>query len=171
MPFPYTFGSLAGTIPLSDLDANFAVCAFASDLVATNAVVAALPGSSIPIKPAALGVAGVAATLSKVDHQHPNQQANINLQTGTTYTVVASDNGATIELSNASAIAVTIPALGAEFNCLFVQVGAGQATFSGSGGVTPRNASSLTKTRAQWSQVSMYIRANGTDAVLGGDMA
>lgn len=170
MPFPYTFGALAGTIPLSDLDANFAACAFASDLVATNAVVAALPGTALPLKPVAVALAGSAATLSKVDHQHPTQQANINLQTGTTYTVAASDNGATIELSNASAITVTIPPLGAEFNCLFVQVGAGQVTFSGSG-VTLRQASSLTKTRAQWSEVSLYIRTNNTDAVLGGDMA
>jgi hypothetical protein len=58
----------------------------------------------------------------------------INAQTGTTYTLVASDNGKVVTLSNASAITVTVPSgLGAGFACLLVQIGAGQVTFSASG--------------------------------------
>ena len=57
--------------------------------------------------------------------------ASVNTQTGTTYTVAASDNGKVVVLDNASAVTVTIPGgLGAGFNCSFVQKGAGQVTFA-----------------------------------------
>ena len=60
-----------------------------------------------------------------------NFDASINDQTGTTYTVAASDNGKVVVLDNASAVTVTIPGgLGAGFNCSFVQKGAGQVTFA-----------------------------------------
>lgn len=176
MAWPITFGSLAGPIPLSDIDANFAVAAFASDLTALAAVVAALPGAATPLVPTALGAAGADAQFSREDHQHPAQNARISLQTGTTYTLQTTDNGAVVELQNAAAIALTLPdSLPAEFNCLIVQTGAGQATLAAAGGATLHQASSLTKTRAQWSMISLYIRANaGGNAavyVVGGDMA
>lgn len=62
----------------------------------------------------------------------------LNAQTGTTYTAVASDSGKLVTLSNASAITVTLPpsvyAVGEQVN--FVQLGAGQVTFSQGSGVT-----------------------------------
>jgi len=174
--FPHTFGALAGVIPLSYLDDNFAACAFASDLTATNAVVAALPGTAVPLKPLAGGTAGSGATLSKVDHQHPPQSAAPNLQTGTTYTLQASDDGGVVDIANAAAITVTLPqGLSVGFSCMVVQSGAGQITFVGSGGAILRQRSSQTKTAGQWAGVTLEIRANvgGTAAeyVLIGDMA
>jgi hypothetical protein len=66
---------------------------------------------------------------------------SVNAQTGTTYTPVLSDAAAIITLTNASAIAVTIPpnssvayAVGSQIN--FIQGGAGQVTISGGSGVT-----------------------------------
>lgn len=99
-----------------------------------------------------------------------------NPQTGTTYTLQASDNGKIIELSNASAITLTLPnSLAADFNCLIVQTGAGQVTLSAAGGATLRNRSSFTKTAGQWAMLSMYVTTNagGSSAVyiLGGDGA
>lgn len=175
MAFPYTFGSLAGTVPGSYLDVNFALCAFATDVTALTAVVTALPSAAIPLVPIAGGVAGVAATLSKADHQHPPQAATPNLQTGTTYTITTSDDGKVVELSNAAAIALTVPnSLPVGFSCLITQVGAGQVTIAAAGGGTQRQSSALNKTRAQWSEVTLYVRANSggsaAEYVLSGDM-
>lgn len=62
----------------------------------------------------------------------------LNAQTGTTYTAVAGDSGKLVTLSNASAITVTLPpsvySAGEQIN--FVQLGAGQVTFSQGSGVT-----------------------------------
>lgn len=58
----------------------------------------------------------------------------INAQTGTTYTVLASDNGGTITLSNTSPITLTVPSgLGADFQCRVLQISTGQVTVTGSG--------------------------------------
>ena len=174
--FPYTFASLSGNVPAANLDANFAACAFASDLVTTNANLAALPGTATPLKPLAGGTPGSGTTVSKIDHQHPPQSAAPNLQTGTTYTLLSTDDGTVVDLSNAASITVTLPnSLPIGFSCLCAQSGAGQVTFSAAGGATLRQASSLSHTRAQWSVVSMYVRTNagGTAAewVLSGDMS
>lgn len=62
----------------------------------------------------------------------------LNAQTGTTYTAVAGDSGKLVTLSNSSAITVTLPpsvySAGEQIN--FVQLGAGQVTFSQGSGVT-----------------------------------
>jgi hypothetical protein len=67
--------------------------------------------------------------------------ATPNAQTGTTYTTVLADNGKLVTLSNASAVAVTIPLnasvaypVGAQLN--FAWVGVGAVTIQGAGGVT-----------------------------------
>ena len=69
-----------------------------------------------------------------------------NNQVGTTYTIVAGDNGKVITFNNASAIAVTLPdTLDTNFQCTIVQIGAGVPTvtpntdtINGAGtGVTP----------------------------------
>lgn len=54
-----------------------------------------------------------------------------NNQTGTTYTLLASDNGKLLTFNNAGAITVTVPAgLGDEFECDMIQLGAGAFTLS-----------------------------------------
>lgn len=173
--FPHTFATLGGSVPASYLDDNFAVCAFASDVTALTAVVAALPGTAIPLKPVAAGSAGAAGTLSKVDHQHPPQQADQNLQTGTSYTLASTDDGLVVEIANASAITLTLPnSLAAGFSCLVTQGGAGQITFSAGSGAAIHQRQSLTKTAGQWGVVSVYVRSNAGSAavyVVAGDMA
>lgn len=65
----------------------------------------------------------------------------INAQTGTTYTLAATDAGGLITAANGSAITVTVPTnaavpftTGAQIGVL--QTGAGQVTFVGAAGVT-----------------------------------
>ena len=96
--------------------------------------------------------------------------ASINDQTGTTYTLVAGDNGKVVVLNNASAVTVTVPSgLGAGFNCSFVQKGAGQVSFSASG-TTINNRQSHTKINAQYGVASIVAYADNT-FVLAGDTA
>lgn len=169
------FASLAGNQPASLLDNAFLLCAKDSDLVALTAIVTGLPGTSLPLVPVAGGVVGVDTQFSREDHQHPPQPATINLQSGTTYTVAASDDGKVVELSNAGAIALTIPnSLPVGFSCLFTQAGVGQVTSSAGPGATQNQASGFSKSRSQWSVWSLYVRANvgGSAAqyVISGDL-
>lgn len=100
----------------------------------------------------------------------------INAQTGTTYTFVASDSYNTVvTLSNASAIAVTIPTnattafpVGTVLN--FAQTGAGQVTVSGAGGVTITSVGATAatpKTRVQYSAGSAIQTAANAWLVIG----
>jgi len=80
-------------------------------------------------------------TLTNKTLTAPKINVGINAQTGTTYTTVLSDNGALVTQTNASAIATTIALnssvnypVGAQIN--FAQLGAGQVTIQGAGGVT-----------------------------------
>lgn len=63
-----------------------------------------------------------------------NWSLSVNAQTGTTYTLVAGDNGKVVTLSNGSAITLTVPSgLGANFACELIQIGAGTVTVVASG--------------------------------------
>ena len=95
--------------------------------------------------------------------------ASTNDQTGTTYTVAASDNGKVVVLNNAAAITVDIDTgLPAGFNCSFVQKGAGQVSFAGT--ATVNNRQSHTKINGQYGVAS--IVAYDTDTyILAGDTA
>ena len=96
--------------------------------------------------------------------------ASINDQTGTTYTLVAGDNGKVVVLNNASAVTVTVPSgLGVGFNCSFVQKGAGQVSFSASG-TTINNRQSHTKINGQYGVASIVAYAADT-YILAGDTA
>ena len=96
--------------------------------------------------------------------------ASINDQTGTTYTLVAGDNGKVVVLDNASTVTVTVPSgLGAGFNCSFVQKGAGQVSFSASS-TTINNRQSHTKINGQYGVASIVAYAADT-FVLAGDTA
>ena len=94
--------------------------------------------------------------------------ASINDQTGTAYTVAASDNGKVVVLDNASAVTVTIPGgLGAGFNCSFVQKGAGQVTFAESL-CDVNNRQGHTKINGQYGVASIVAYASDF-FVLAGD--
>ena len=100
-----------------------------------------------------------------------NFDASINDQTGTTYTLVAGDNGKVVVLDNASAVTVTVPSgLEAGFNCSFIQKGLGQVSFTGAVGVTINNRQSHTKINAQYGVASIVAYAADV-FVLAGDTA
>ena len=97
--------------------------------------------------------------------------ANINAQSGTTYQLASTDNGKILNFSSNSAITLTMPynTLPAGFNCMVIQSGTGQITFSGSG-FTPYNRNSFTKTAGQYSIVTvLYLSA--TTAITSGEMS
>jgi hypothetical protein len=106
---------------------------------------------------------------SRIDAK-ADKTANINAQTGTTYTLVASDNGKIIECNNASAITVTLPSgLPNGFNCIIKQSGAGQVTISASG-TTINNRQSFTKTAGQYAAFSVIPTSSANVYSTQGDM-
>jgi hypothetical protein len=109
----------------------------------------------------------------------PVSSVVINAQTGTTYTFVAADsNNALVTLSNASAIAATIPTnattafpVGTILN--FAQIGAGQVTVSGASGVTITSVGATAatpKTRVQYSAGSA-VQTSANNWLVFGDIA
>jgi hypothetical protein len=110
------------------------------------------------------------ATLSTPTINDARQNITLNAQTGTTYTLVLTDNGRLVTLDNAAAITVTVPlnssvayATGAIIN--LQQIGAGQVTVAGAAGVTLNGTG--TKTRAQWSAASLVKTATDTWTLIG----
>ena len=90
----------------------------------------------------------------------------VNVQTGTTYTLQASDNGKVVTLSNASAITVTVPSgLGVGFSVICIQLGAGQVSFSASG--TTINPSGTLKLTGQHAAASLIAYATNTFNLAG----
>lgn len=110
----------------------------------------------------------IAAAVAGTDYVAPT--AVLNDQTGTTYTLQANDNGKVVTCSNASAITVTVPSgLGSGFNCMVIQKGAGQVTFSPSS-TTVNNRQSHTKIAGQYGVVSLIAYVADV-LVLAGDTA
>ena len=103
--------------------------------------------------------------------QEMRRQIVRNAQTGTTYTLVATDAGRAITLSNAAAVTVTIPAsvFTAEDRVDFVQYGAGQVTFAAGAGFTLRSSGSKLKLAGQYSGATIYF-ISATEGVIIGDI-
>ena len=100
-----------------------------------------------------------------------NLDLTINAQTGTTYTLVASDKNKLVTLSNASSITLTVPtnasvaySTGSIIN--IQQIGAGQVTVAGAGGVTVTSTPGL-KLRAQYSAASLIKTATDSWTLIG----
>lgn len=114
-------------------------------------------------------------TLTNKSLTTPKINLGINAQTGTTYTTVLDDNGKLVTLSNASAIAVTIPLnssvaypVGAQIN--MTQLGAGQVTVQGAGGVTVVSTgatASAPVTRVQYSTLTAVQTSTDNWLVIG----
>lgn len=108
----------------------------------------------------------------------PQVNLSINAQTGTTYTTVLADNGKLVTLTNGSSIALTIPLnslvaypVGAQLN--FAQLGVGQVTIAGAGGVTivSTGATAATpKSRAQYSTATA-VQTSVDNWLVMGDIA
>lgn len=93
----------------------------------------------------------------------------INRQTGTSYTLQASDNGKVIECENGAETTITIPtSLGAGFNCVITQLGAGQVVLVASS-TTLRNRNGL-KIAGQYGVASVLPTNTANTYLIGGDM-
>jgi hypothetical protein len=104
-----------------------------------------------------------------------NETIPLNTQTGTTYTLVATDAGDLVTLNNASAITLTIPtnatvAFATGTQITIAQLGAGQVTVAGAVGVTVSAADSATKLRAQYSAATI-IKTGTNSWILIGDIS
>ena len=92
--------------------------------------------------------------------------------TGTAYTPSRTDAGRVLESSNGSAVTITVPAVavaGWRVGTLMTvfQQGAGQVTIAGAVGVTLHSSGGKLKTAAQYSQISLRMRANDEWVVSG----
>ena len=101
----------------------------------------------------------------------PTTTVSYNQQTGTAYTLALSDRDKIVELSNASAISLTIPlnssvAFPVGSSVTIVQTGAGQVTVSGAGGVTVNSNPGL-KLSGQWATAVLVKRATDTWLMMG----
>ena len=96
----------------------------------------------------------------------------LNAQTGTTYTLVASDSGKLVTTSNASAITLTVPpsvfAAGEQINVQ--SIGAGLTTLAAGSGVTITSTgatSSAPIIRANKSAITIICTASNVFTVIG----
>jgi len=89
-----------------------------------------------------------------------------NDQTGTTYTLQATDTGNVLTFDNAADVTVTVPAtLPVGFSCTVIQLGAGQVIFTG--GATINNVQGHDRTFGQYSMaiLAVYANSGGSAAV------
>lgn len=78
----------------------------------------------------------------------------VNTQTGTSYTLLASDAEKMLVFSSASPVTVTAPpGLGAGFSCVIVQSGAGVVTVAAASGVTVHSLSGSLATAGQYGEI------------------
>jgi len=97
---------------------------------------------------------------------------SFNAQTGTTYTLVASDLGKLVTLSNASGITLTVPpSVFTSGNQINIQrIGAGLVTLAQGAGVTITSTgatASAPKLRAQYSAATIICTGSNTFTVVG----
>lgn len=97
---------------------------------------------------------------------------SFNAQTGTTYTLVASDSAKLVTLSNASGITLTVPpSVFSTGNQINIQaIGAGQVTLAQGSGVTITSTgatSSAPKLRVQYSAATIICTGSNTFTVIG----
>jgi hypothetical protein len=86
---------------------------------------------------------------------------NINLQTGTSYTLLASDTGKIIELDNASPIALNLPNnLPVGWCASVAQAGNGKITVVPASGAAVTNVYGKTKTRGKGAVLLLYVFSN-----------
>ena len=119
-------------------------------------------------------LAGIAATqtLTNKTLTSPKINLTLNAQTGTTYTLVASDSGKLVTSSNANPVVITIPpsvfAAGEQINVQ--SIGAGLTSFAQGAGVTITSTGATATApilRAQYSACTIICTASNTFTVIG----
>lgn len=100
----------------------------------------------------------------------------VSTQSGTSYTLAATDCGTTLRFTSGSAVTLTLPAsLAAGCALAVLQVGAGQVSLTAGSGAALVSRQSYTKTSGQWALIGLTVDSNagGSAAhyVLTGDGA
>jgi hypothetical protein len=114
----------------------------------------------------------VNADISSTAAIDPGKIADTTLnQQTTSYTLVLTDKNKMVEVSNASATTLTVPAdntvnMATGATLTILQTGAGQVTIAGASGVTVSATPGL-KLRTQWSSATLIKRAANTWVALG----
>jgi hypothetical protein len=160
LAYAYTAGAVGATGPTGPIGAT-------GPTGATGATGVGATGVTGPTGP--IGATGPTGSTGASGATGAGGVEAVNAQTGTTYTFVLTDRDDLVTASNASAQTYTIPLnssvafpTGSLVN--LIQIGAGQVTVQGAGGVTvlSTGATAATpKTRAQYSVLTL-IKA-GTD--------
>ena len=152
---------------------------------AGSPVAPSLPANSISLATVAVAANATQIIAGNITDTRVSTTTNLfssnittNAQTGTTYTLVLSDNSKLVTQSNASPITTTIPLnssvafpVGAQVN--ISQFGSGQVTIQGAGGVTvvSTGATAATPvTRAQYSTATA-IQTSANNWLVVGDIA
>jgi hypothetical protein len=101
-----------------------------------------------------------------------NETLPFNAQTGTTYTLGATDAGDVVTLTNSSPITVTVPTnasiafpIGTQIT--LAQMGAGKVTVVGASGVSVYSADSFLSLRTQYSSGTLIKTATNTWLLIG----
>ena len=94
----------------------------------------------------------------------------INQQTGSTYTLVASDCWKMLEFTQACTVTIPNSTLAAGCLVTWSQVGTGQVTFTAGSGVTMTSFQGYTKSGGQWALGNLYFRTTSA-FVLGGQIS
>ncbi len=173
-------GSLdLGVVPTSG-GGGSGITALTGDVTASGsgsvaATVAAVGGSTASNVNAATVLANAAtssATASAIAKRDANGlilanvQGAVNTQTGTTYLLLAADNGKTITFENVGAVTVTCPVLTQGFWCNVIQKGAGQVGFVTSS-TTLRNGNTQTKLANQYAVGTIFYEATNVFYLAG----
>lgn len=150
--------------------------AFTTVVASTSVTTPIINGSSsasgtLTLNSTSNGTKGVIIIADSADFSNmtiENYSAKYNNQTGTTYTLVAADNGKILTFNNASDITLTVPAgLPTGFTCTVVQLGGGEVVFTASS-TTLHNRSSFTKTAGQYAVAAITMYTTDT-FIFGGD--
>jgi hypothetical protein len=99
-------------------------------------------------------------------------QAIENAQTGTTYTLVLTDAGKMVTMTNAASNTLTIPpnssvAFAVNTRIDLIQYGAGNTTIAAGAGVTILSSGSKLKLNGQYSGASLWKKATDTWVLVG----
>ncbi len=89
--------------------------------------------------------------------------------TSSAYTLQASDNGKILTFNNATAVTLNVPSLFTGFNCMIIQLGAGQVVFTQSS-TTITNRSSFNKT-AGTNAIATLVGISASSFIVAGDMS
>jgi len=99
-------------------------------------------------------------------------QAILNVQTGTTYTLVLADAGKTIDIANASPVTITVPPdstadyeIGTRID--IIASGVGLVTVAQGAGVTINSKEGNKKLKGQWSGATLILRATNSWLLIG----